>query len=136
MSRQGWAFSTVDLATLIPSFRSSATIRGGPQVRLASHIPRMSFLSSRALWGSWVDLANKEKYIENEAAYWMMGEGAEDIGPRSFIGVLAVVIAWLAGLDFGCCSSHSIWPSVHSGRDILRMPTDENYLVSLNFSGA
>jgi hypothetical protein len=47
----GLDFSTVDFASSMPSFFSSATIRGEPQVELACHIRLMSFRSSGATWG-------------------------------------------------------------------------------------
>ncbi len=63
-SRRGWYFSTVDLATAIPSFRSSATIRGEPQVGLACHIRLMRFRNSRDIRGrpGWL---NARQYSRN-----------------------------------------------------------------------
>jgi len=49
LSRWGRNFSTVDFATLIPSFESSATILGEPQVGLAFHIRRIRPISSRGI---------------------------------------------------------------------------------------
>src|SRR5882724_290579 len=42
-------FSTVDLVTLIPTFRSSPTIQGEPHVGLACHI---AWMSSRTSWAT------------------------------------------------------------------------------------
>jgi hypothetical protein len=39
--KHGLYFSTGDWATSMPSFRSSPTMRGGPQVGFACHIVRM-----------------------------------------------------------------------------------------------
>jgi hypothetical protein len=47
----GRYFSTVDLATSMPSLRSSPTIRGEPQVGFAHHIVRMSSRTSLAIAG-------------------------------------------------------------------------------------
>jgi hypothetical protein len=44
-------FSTVDFATAMPSFRSSPTMRGDPQVGLACHILRMTSRTSLAMVG-------------------------------------------------------------------------------------
>jgi len=51
LSRRGRYFSTVDLATSIPSFASSATILGEPHVGLAFHIRPMSSPSSGEIGG-------------------------------------------------------------------------------------
>src|SRR5439155_4561532 len=48
---RGRYFSTVDLATLRPSFRSSPTIRGDPHVGFACHIARISSRTSLIMAG-------------------------------------------------------------------------------------
>jgi hypothetical protein len=48
---RGRYFSTVDLATSMPSFRSSPTMRGDPQVGFACHIMRISSRTSLTMVG-------------------------------------------------------------------------------------